>query len=112
MLKRFYPYEYAPSVFAIDYEKLYGNGVRGLIFDVDNTLVHHNDDATPEVEELFVRLHEIGFKTVLLSDNLRSRLESFTKNIDTPFICDADKPKPEGYKKALGVLKMKKTMRR
>ena len=108
MLKRFYPYEYAPSVFAIDYEKLYGNGVRGLIFDVDNTLVHHNDDATPEVEELFVRLHEIGFKTVLLSDNLRSRLESFTKNIDTPFICDADKPKPEGYKKALGVLKMKK----
>ena len=104
----FYPWEYAPSVFAIDYERLYEYGLRGLIFDVDNTLVHHNDDSTPEVDELFRRLYRIGFKTVLLSDNEKSRMERFVKNIDTPYICDADKPSPEGYKKALAVLKMKK----
>ncbi len=108
MLKHLYPYEYAMSVFDIDYQALYDNGFRGLIFDIDNTLVHHNEDSTPEVDALFVRLHEIGFKTVLLSDNEKSRVERFIKSIDTPYICDADKPSPEGYKKALAVLRMKK----
>ena len=31
MLKQFYPYEYAESVFAIDYEKLWQMGYRGLL---------------------------------------------------------------------------------
>ena len=39
MLKDYYPYEYVESVFAIDYNKLYGLGFRGIIFDIDNTLV-------------------------------------------------------------------------
>lgn len=45
MFEQFFPYEYAQSVFAIDYEKLYRLGYRGLIFDVDNTLVHHGDPS-------------------------------------------------------------------
>ena len=39
MLEKYYPYGYAPSVFAIDYKKLYDKGFRGLVFDIDNTLV-------------------------------------------------------------------------
>ena len=53
MLERFYPYEYADSVFAIDYEKLYALGYRGIIFDVDNTLVPLNADSTEEIDGLF-----------------------------------------------------------
>ena len=46
MFKKFYPYAYVESVFVIDYQKLYEKGYRGLIFDIDNTLVHHGDDST------------------------------------------------------------------
>ena len=46
MIKKYYPYEYAESVFMIDYQKLYQKGFRGIIFDIDNTLVHHGDDST------------------------------------------------------------------
>ena len=53
MLKKFYPYEYVDSVFEIDYEGLYQNGFKGLIFDIDNTLVHHGDDSTEEIDKLF-----------------------------------------------------------
>ena len=35
MLKKYYPYEYVDSVFAIDYEKLFALGYRGIIFDID-----------------------------------------------------------------------------
>ena len=57
MLKRYYPGGYADSVFDIDFEGLYAQGYRGLILDVDNTLVHHGDDSNPQVDALFQRLH-------------------------------------------------------
>ena len=45
MLERFYPDETADSAYDIDYEKWYEKGYRGLIYDVDNTLVPHGAPA-------------------------------------------------------------------
>lgn len=101
MLKSYYPYEYVESVFAIDYKKLYDLGFRGIIFDIDNTLVPHGDNSTPEVDALFKEIHAAGIKTVLLSNNDRKRIERFIKNIDTQYVCDAEKPNPDGFIKAL-----------
>ena len=104
MLNKLYPYEYVKSVFHIDYKKLYSMGYRALMFDIDNTLVHHGEDATKDVEELFRYLHEIGFKTLLLSNNDTERIERFITNIDTLYIADAEKPKTHSYIKALEML--------
>jgi uncharacterized protein len=106
MFKKFYPYEYVPNVFSIDYEKLYAKGYRGILFDIDNTLVHHGDDSNQRVDELFRYLHRIGFQTLLLSNNSEERILRFLKNIDSLYIHDADKPNPLGYKKALKLLKL------
>ena len=108
MIKKYYPYEYAESVFMIDYQKLYQKGFRGIIFDIDNTLVHHGDDSTPEIDDLFRKIQRLGLKTLLLSNNDRGRVERFIKNIDTPYICDADKPNPQNYLKAVEMLNIKK----
>lgn len=108
MLEKYYPYEYAQSVFQIDYQKLYDRGFRGIIFDIDNTLVHHGDSSTLEIDDLFRRIQGIGLKTILLSNNDRERTERFIKNIDTPYICDADKPEPGNYLKAVKLLGIKK----
>lgn len=108
MLKKFYPYEYAESVFAIDYKKLYDLGFRGIIFDIDNTLVHHGEDSTPEVDALFSEIQSIGLKTVLLSNNTDERIERFLENIDSPYVYDAHKPETEGYFKALEILGVEK----
>ena len=77
MLKIFYPYEYVESVFSIDYKKLYEKGYRGLIFDIDNTLVHHGEDSTREIDELFKEVQKIGFKTLVLSNNSEKRVQKF-----------------------------------
>ena len=69
MFKMFYPYEHVSSVFAIDYEALYNIGYRGIIFDIDNTLVPHGKNSTPKVDELFRKINTIGFKVFFLSDN-------------------------------------------
>lgn len=108
MFKMFYPYEYAESVFAIDYHKLYTLGYRGVIFDIDNTLVHHGEDSTKEVDQLFREIHQTGLKTLLLSNNNTERIERFLTNIDSLYIPDAEKPKVDNYYKAVRMLNMKK----
>ena len=108
MFKLFYPYEYVDSVFSIDYNQLYNMGYRGLIFDIDNTLVHHGDNSTEEIDELFKTIQNIGFKTLLLSNNNEERVKRFLSNIDSLYICDAEKPKTTNYLKAIEMMNVKK----
>lgn len=108
MFRLFYPYEYVESVFTIDYNKLYSLGYRGIIFDIDNTLVHHGEDSTPEIDNLFAEIHKTGLKTLLLSNNDTERIERFNININTLYIPDANKPKTDNYYKAIEMLGCKK----
>lgn len=108
MFKKFYPYEYVDSVFSIDYDKLYNKGYKGIMFDIDNTLVPHGKDSTEKVDNLFKTIHNIGFKTVVLSNNNEERVKRFLKNIDSLYICDAQKPKVANYFKAVEMMNMKK----
>ena len=43
MFRTFFPDEYLDSTYVIDFESLYAQGYRGLIFDIDNTLVPHGE---------------------------------------------------------------------
>ncbi len=108
MFGKLYPYEYVKSVFEIDWERLFESGFRGIIFDIDNTLVFQDEDATPEAEKLFSSLSKLGFKTVILSNNTEERVKRFLKNIDSPYVSGAYKPFKGGYKKALEKLGVSK----
>ena len=108
MLKKFYPYEYVESVFSIDYQKLYDKGYKGVIFDIDNTLVHHGENSTREVDKLFKVIQNIGLKTLVLSNNNEARVMKFLENIESPYICDAEKPDISNYLKSLEMLDIKK----
>ncbi|MBE6908661.1 MAG: HAD-IIIA family hydrolase [Ruminococcaceae bacterium] len=99
-LKELYPYETAGSAFDVDYRWLYEQGFRGLIFDIDNTLVHHGDDATPEVEALMRDLRDMGFQIAFVTDNDEERVLRFIRNIDAVYVCDAGKPSRDGFLKA------------
>lgn len=103
-IKSWLPDEYVEDVYSIDYEDLFRQGYRGLIFDIDNTLVAHGADSNTEIEKLFQKLHSLGFKTLLLSNNSRERVERFNRNINTLFINSAGKPGRECFLKSLQLL--------
>lgn len=107
-LRCFFPYEYVDSVFSLDYEKLYRLGYRGLLLDIDNTLVLHGADSNPAVDELFRQIHRAGFKTLLLSNNSEERILRFLAHIDSPYLAEAGKPAPAGYLRALEILGLPK----
>ncbi len=100
----FYPKEYVDSTYNIDFETMYAEGVRGLIFDIDNTLVPHGAAADSRAVELFNRLRSIGFYTVLLSNNRKERVEPFADAVGSGYIFKAGKPSVKGYEKAMSLM--------
>lgn len=101
MLQKFYPDEYLDSTYVIDFEKLYRKGYRGIIFDIDNTLVPHGAPADARAKMLFARLKKLGFSCCLLSNNQKPRVEMFNKEIGVYYIEDARKPSTKGYEAAM-----------
>ena len=72
-----YPDAWISSTYKIPFEKLYRKGYRGVIFDIDNTLVPHGAPADERAEDLFVRLNELGFEYALISNNKGPRVQMF-----------------------------------
>lgn len=101
MFNKFFPDEYMASTYVISFEKLYKEGYRGVIFDIDNTLVPHGAPADERAKKLFARLEKIGFQSCLLSNNQESRVKMFNQDIQTNYIYNAHKPSTKNYVKAM-----------
>lgn len=101
MLETFYPDYEADSAYEIDFAKLYEQGYRGVIFDVDNTLVPHGAPADERAVAFFKRLQELGFQTVLLSNNKEPRVKMFADSVGSGYIFKAGKPGRAGYLRAM-----------
>lgn len=104
MLECFYPDHEMTGAYDIAYETLYEEGYRGIIFDIDNTLVPHGAPADHRAEALFARLKGIGFETLLLSNNKEPRVQSFSEKVGSCYIYKAGKPGRRGYLKAMEMM--------
>ena len=104
LLGKFYPDEYLDSTYVIDFDELYKTGYRGVIFDIDNTLVPHGAPADERAKKLFVHLKELGFSCCLLSNNQRPRVEMFNEEIGVHFIENAHKPSTKNYQRAMELM--------
>ena len=97
MFEELYPNEWIDSTYDIDFEKFYEEGYRGIIFDIDNTLVPHGADADGRSIVLFRRLKAIGFDICLLSNNKKARVKRFNKDVNVKYIFKAQKPYSRNY---------------
>lgn len=86
MFEKFYPDSYVESAYVIDYEGLYKKGYRGIIFDIDNTLVPHGAPADDRSIALFKRLKGIGYECLLLSNNKEPRVKMFNDAVHVNYI--------------------------
>ncbi len=97
MFQNLYPDEDAASAYEIDYEAYYQKGYRGILFDVDNTLVEHDQPVTLVAIELFERLAEMGFKTCIISNNKDERVKPLADALESDYVYKAGKPSARGY---------------
>ena len=105
MLELFYPDLYLDSAYQIDFGEYHKKGYRGVIFDIDNTLVPHGAPADARSIELIGRLKEMGFGVVFLSNNKEPRVKMFNDAVHAEYIYKAGKPGKKGYLKAMEMMR-------
>lgn len=82
MFKNLYPETRALSSYEIDYDGKFLCGFRGIIFDIDNTLVGHGADADDRSVALMRRLTDMGYKICFLSNNKEPRVKRFCDGLE------------------------------
>lgn len=103
-LKTFYPNCYMDSAYDIPYDSLYDKGYRGIIFDVDNTLVEHGVPANERAVRLFEKLRGLGYNTCIISNNKEPRVQPFANLVKSHYISKAGKPSPKNYIRAMELM--------
>jgi hypothetical protein len=98
------PDYYYDSVLDIPYETLWKQKIRGLIYDLDNTLAHYNKPQPPaKITAMLRRLEKMGFRICLLTNNTRARLKLFD-NLGLDGIANAVKPFARGVRQAMRLM--------
>lgn len=105
MLKRFYPDQYIRSIYDIELDDLKARGIRGLILDLDNTIIARNSSIAPiELKTWIKGLHDSGFKACILSNNWKGRVSSIASQVGLPLVARAAKPRTGAFRQAMSAL--------
>ena len=90
------------TVFDLPFDEFFEKGIKGVIFDIDNTLVsYETPDPTEEVKTLLFSLREKGFSVALVSNNSPERVARFNEPFGFFASPDAHKPLKRALRPAL-----------
>lgn len=96
---------YQKSIYSINYKKLKKNGIKCLLFDLDNTLVTYKETVPDsKLKELFAHLEEY-FKVIIISNSNKKRLTPFKEKLNVDVAFSSKKPLKKKYKKILEIYK-------
>ena len=103
----FIPDIYQKSIYTIDYKKLKKNGIKCLLFDLDNTIAPYKViEPDQKVKELFASL-EKDFKVIIISNSNKNRLRPFKEKLNVDVAFSSKKPFKTKYKKILELYNFK-----
>lgn len=100
-----YPNEYIKGVEDLSIELLKKNNIKGVILDVDNTLIDFDKKMPDGIEEKIKDLKQLDIKFCILSNSNKVRkIKDVAQKLDIPFIYFAKKPLKCGFEKARKIL--------
>lgn len=105
MFERLKPDMIINSIREFPLDKLVEMGIKGIVFDIDNTLVKASDkEPTLEVLELFDKLKGYGISYSIVSNNSVERVERFSKNLGVYYRHKALKPRRKYLRQAMNYM--------
>ena len=109
MFKNFYADAYFDKITDVSPSYLKEKGIRGIILDIDNTLIGHDVPVPDEKVLSHLRLFEAeGLKLCVVSNNTYERVKNFSAKIEVEyFVHEALKPRAYGYNLAAKEMDLK-----
>lgn len=99
------PDSFADRLSGVSLDGLAALGIRGIIVDLDNTLVGYGrEHLEPEDAAWIAAAVARGFGIVLVSNNFTGRVDRVSRALGVPGISSALKPLPYGLLRALRLL--------
>ena len=104
---KMYPKAYFNNIKDITIEFLQTHNIKGLLIDVDNTLIDYNKNILDGVKEWIDKMRDEGIKLCILSNtNNKLKVQNVSRYLDIPYIFFAMKPLKNGFKKGMKKLKL------
>ncbi len=104
---RMYPKAYFNNIKDVTIEFLQSHNIKGLLIDVDNTLIDYNKNVLFGVKEWIDNMDNKGIKLCILSNtNNKRKVENVATYLEIPYIYFAKKPLKFGFKKGAEKLKL------
>ena len=101
-MNNFIPDMYQKSIYHIDYDKLMDDGIKCILFDLDNTCVPYKDKvANKKLIELFNNLKDMEFKLIIFSNAPKKRIYPFKKALNVDCVARAGKPSKKNFMKII-----------
>lgn len=102
MYNKFLPDYYFPDLSHITPDLLTGLGIKGLVMDIDNTIVTYDDpEPTPAAQAWFDATLDAGIKISFVSNNDRERVEVFNRSLGFPAYAKSGKPFIKNIRKVM-----------
>ena len=102
-----YPNRYIEKVTDIDVKFLEENSIKGLILDVDNTLIDYDKKMIDGLEQWAEELKKNNIKLCILSNsNKKDKVKKISEVLEVPYFYFAKKPFKFGFKKAKTLLNL------
>lgn len=92
-MEKFKPDIYQKNIYHINYGKLKEEGIKCLLFDLDNTLIAYDESVvSEELKELINKLKNLDFRVIIMSNSSKKRLLKMKQQLQVPIIYRAMKP--------------------
>lgn len=109
LLEQFLPDEHVKSILDITPDSLKDKGMKGIITDLDNTLVEWDrPHATPQLIRWFENMRKNQINVTIVSNNKETRVKSFSDPLQIPFIYRARKPLGRAFHQAIALMGINK----
>lgn len=104
MLKKLIPTYYYKSIYEVPYAKLYAEGIRLILTDLDNTLISYKETKpSEELIQWYNEMKNIGFELIIVSNSRKDRVMNFSNELNCKYVKFSTKPLKRGMKKALKI---------
>ena len=101
MIERFFPDRFLKKVEDIDLVELKKAGIKGMIIDIDNTLIDYHKNMRQSTIEWIENAKKQEFKIYLVSNNSKNHVSEIAKKLSLYYIFNETKPRRRGFLKAL-----------
>ena len=108
MLEKFYPSLSVERIQDINLDTLKNNKIKGLILDIDNTLVpQHMKEADEKAVNWIEAVKQAGLKVCIVSNASHKRVIKFNERLKIFAIHRASKPGTKAFMKAIRLMDIK-----